>query len=914
MRGYGKVFLFYLLFFFLTISASSAQQKTSYKEGELLIKFKPGVNIQAVFHDSSKAKVKKHFKKTRIYLVELQEGMSVEEAIKLYKKNPDVEYAEPNYILYALDVFPNDPSFNNLWGLHNTGQTGGTIDADIDAPDAWQVTTGSSNVIVAVIDTGVDYNHQDLSVNMWQNPGEIAGNGIDDDNNGYIDDIYGVDTCNNDSDPMDDNSHGTHCSGTIGATGNNGIGVVGVNWNVKIMALKFISAGGSGYTSDAIECLEYAIMMKQDYGQNIKITSNSWGGGSYSQALYDAIQLAGNANILFVAAAGNSKSDNDTYHIYPSSYGLPNIISVAATDHSDNLASFSNWGLAAVDVAAPGVNVLSSTLGNNYDYFSGTSMATPHVAGLAALILAQHPNYSYDQIKENIFTTVDPLPGLDGLVFTGGRINANNALTNTLTCDPSLLRFFISSPSSQFGALQDSETVIKAFVATCKGSINNATVIVDFSNGDSSITLHDDGISPDLVAGDGLYSGLWIPTALGDVTLTITASAPKYSTVSKQVSGTVAYLVADFSANPTSGPSSLTVQFTDLSIGNPGIQGWFWEFGDGGISTEQNPSHTYYLSGSFTVSLTITYKTVQVTKTKSGYISVSGSSPPRINSITPDEGWMATPTPVTIAGSNFMKTPRASLYGGGPYIVGSVRSSVCNAFEDVHVSGNYAYVACSGFDEINSVLEIIDIANPVDPVIKGSLNTPGDAYGVYVSGNYAYVADGSSGLQVVDITNPTNPTIIGYRDTPGGAFGVYVSGNYAYVADGSSGLQVIDITDPANPIIVGSCDTPNAALGVYVSGSYAYMADRDSGLQVIDITDPVNPVIVGSCNTPGTALRVYVSENYAYVADGSSGYLLVIDITNPAIPTIVGSCIIIGDCVPPPVVHIVFMSLETMPM
>ena len=893
MRRYNKVFLICFFIFFLCISVSSAQQEPPYKEGELLVKFKPGVNIQAVSvsHDSAKTKVKKHFKKSGIYLVEPQKGMSAKEAIELYKKDPNVQYAEPNYILYALDVFPNDPRFNELWSLHNTGQTGGTIDADIDAPEAWQITTGSSDVIVAVIDTGVDYNHQDLAGNMWKNLAELNGiSGVDDDGNGYIDDIYGIDTFNNDSDPMDDHSHGTHCSGTIGATGNNGIGVVGVNWNVKIMALKFLSAGGSGYTSDAVECLEYTIMMKEDYGQNIRITSNSWGGGGYSQALYDAIQLTGNADILFVAAAGNNSFDNDTYHLYPSSYNLPNIISVAATDHSDNLAWFSNWGLASVDVAAPGVNILSSTPGNNYDYFSGTSMATPHVAGLSALILAENSTYTYNQVKENIFTTVDPLPGLDGLIFTGGRINANNALTNTLTCDPSLIRFFSSSPSSQFGILQDleGETIIRVSVATCKGYLNNATVIVDFSNGELSLTLHDDGIFPDLIAGDGLYCGLWIHKVLGDAILTFTASAPGYSTISKQVSGTVAYLAADFSAQPTSGPSSLTVQFTDLSTGNPGIQSWFWNFGDGGTSTEQNPSHTFYLSGSLTVSLTITYKTVQVTKTKSRYISISKAPPPKMNLITPDEGWMTTPTPVTITGSDFLKTPKASLYGGGPYIIGSVGSSVCNAFEDVHVSGNYAYVACSGFEEISSVLEIIDITDLANPTIVGYLYTPGDAYGVYVSGNYAYVSDGSSGLQVIDITNPANPVIVGSRDTPGYAKDVYVSGNYAYVADGNYGLQVIDVTNPANPIIVGSRDTPNAALGVYVSGNYAYVADRDSGLQVIDITNPVNPTIVGSCDTPDAALRVYVSENYAYVADGYSG-LQVIDITNPANPAIVGS-------------------------
>ena len=644
----GRILLLTVISLFLCISVSFAKQRgPEYKEGELIVKFKSDVGIKAAAdtHAHVKSKVVKHHSKTGVQLVKLKAGLTTREAVELYKRDPNVLYAEPNYILHALDVFPNDPNFNHLWGLHNIAQTGGNTDADIDAPEAWQITTGSSDVIVGVIDTGVDYNHQDLAVNMWKNLAELNGiPGVDDDGNGYIDDIYGIDTFNNDSDPMDDHDHGTHVSGTIGAVGNNSMGVAGINWNVRIMALKFIGAEGSGYVSDAVECLEYIIMMKLNYGQNIRITSNSWGGRGDSKALRDAIQAAGNADILFIAAAGNDGYDNDTEPFYPSSYDPANIISVASTDHNDKPASFSNWGLAAVDVAAPGVNILSSTLNNGYKYFSGTSMATPHVAGLAALILAKHPEYSYTQVKENIFTSADPIAGLDGRVFTGGRINAANALTNTLTCDPSRLRFIVLSPSIQFGALKDSQNIIRAFVATCGGPINNATVTVDFSNGDSSLALHDDGIYPDLAAGDGLYSGLWVPKALGEITLNMNTSVPGYGTVSNNISGAVAELTANYSAEPTSGQSSLTVHFTDLSTGNPGIQSWHWNFGDGGTSAEQNPSHTYYRSGSFTVSLTITYKTLNITKTITGYITVSESPPPEINSITPVDGWMATQT------------------------------------------------------------------------------------------------------------------------------------------------------------------------------------------------------------------------------------------------------------------------------
>ena len=345
------------------------------------------------------------------------EGMTVEEAIARYASHPKIEFIEPNYIV-DINEIPNDPRFGELWGLSNQGQTGGTPGADIMATSAWDVFTGSPNVVVGVIDTGVDYLHPDLAANIYANPGEIPGNGIDDDGNGFVDDVRGWDFVNNDNDPMDDNGHGTHCAGTIGAVGNNGIGVAGVNWNVKIMPLKFLSAGGSGSTADAVECIEYATMM------GVHLTSNSWGGGGFSEAMRQAIADAQTAGILFVAAAGNSSSNNDVSPHYPSNYDLDNVISVAATDHNDQLASFSSYGATTVDLAGPGVNVLSTLPGNSYGLLSGTSMATPHVAGVAAMIFGRFPAISAPDAKNLMLNFVDPLPSLDGRVLTGGRLNA----------------------------------------------------------------------------------------------------------------------------------------------------------------------------------------------------------------------------------------------------------------------------------------------------------------------------------------------------------------------------------------------------------------------------------------------------------------------------------------------------------
>ncbi|MEK6984396.1 MAG: S8 family peptidase [Nanoarchaeota archaeon] len=246
----------------------------------------------------------------RIYLLSMKDDADMHTVIRELSNNPAVEYAEPNYIV-RINAVPNDPNFGLLYGLHNTGQTGGTVDADIDAPEAWDIQTGSNNVVVAVIDTGVDYSHSDLSANMWANAGEIPNNGLDDDSNGYIDDFRGWDFVNIDNNPMDDNGHGTHVSGTIGAIGDNGFGVAGVNWRVKIMPLKFLDAGGFGSSADAVLAIQYATLM----GANIM--SNSWGGGGYSQTLKNAISAANDAGILFVAAAGNSNNNNDINPIYP---------------------------------------------------------------------------------------------------------------------------------------------------------------------------------------------------------------------------------------------------------------------------------------------------------------------------------------------------------------------------------------------------------------------------------------------------------------------------------------------------------------------------------------------------------------------------------------------------------------------
>ena len=335
-------------------------QTPAYVPGELLVKFRPEVRRQAAaaYKQWFNISTRRTFAINGYQQVKLPEGVDIEEALELYLEDPDVENAEPNYIVYTDIGPPDDTYFSRLWGLHNTGQnvngTNGTDDADIDALEAWGVTTGSSDVVVAVVDSGVDINHPDLAANIWTNPGEIPGNGIDDDGNGYIDDVHGWDFYRNDNDPRDANGHGTHVAGTIAAAGDNASGTAGVSWSAQIMPLRFIDAWGSGTTDRAIAAIEYANAMGAD------VINNSWGGGGGGDSLKTAIEASA---ALVVCAAGNSGRNNDSIPFYPSSYNSANIIAVAASDQDDKLASFSNYGAVSVDVAAPGTNIYSAQPG-----------------------------------------------------------------------------------------------------------------------------------------------------------------------------------------------------------------------------------------------------------------------------------------------------------------------------------------------------------------------------------------------------------------------------------------------------------------------------------------------------------------------------------------------------------------------
>lgn len=430
-----------------TTKAVTVSRTAADAEAEVLVRFKQGVSLTDIKKLAAKNNdriLDEYESVSGLVAVDDLDNDNADDVAKQYESITDiVAYAQPNWEIrlddpqelprrnnFNTDIpagAPNDPQFDEQWALNNTGQNGGKANAHLDALKAWAKTQGSSEVVVAVLDTGVDYSHKDLVENMWIRPESVPE--YTDDELGLIDDLHGYDADANAGDPMDDNGHGTHCAGIIGAEGNNGEGIAGINWHVKIMPLKFLGRGGFGNTKNAIEAINYAIDRKK-HGVNLRIINASWGSTQKSKALEDAIRAAGDAGILFVAAAGNSSTDNDKRGHYPSNYDLPNVISVAALDRSDLLASFSNFGPKTVHIAAPGREILSTWLNDEYREASGTSMATPYVSGTAALVLANEPNLSLAKLRERLLKSVDPIDTLLGKIAGGGRLNAAKALGN----------------------------------------------------------------------------------------------------------------------------------------------------------------------------------------------------------------------------------------------------------------------------------------------------------------------------------------------------------------------------------------------------------------------------------------------------------------------------------------------------
>ena len=460
--------------------------------------------------------------------------------INLLEESGLFTYVEPDFV-WQPSLEATDPAYvdGRLWGLANNGKPG-VVDADIDAEEAWDTTIGSRDVIVGVIDTGVRYTHQELVNQMWVNEGEIPGNGIDDDNNGYIDDVHGINAIFDSGDPLDVEDHGTHCAGIIGASMDDS-DVVGVAWNVQIMALKFLGAFG-GANSDAVKCIDYSVQM------GVHILNNSWGGGSYSQALFDSVANAQRNDVLFVVASGNSGLNNDIFPDYPSTFDLDNVVSVGAMDRFDRLADFSNYGKNSVDLVAPGVDIYMAGSGDSadqtgstpvdpdsdYDTASGTSFAAPYVSGVAALIKAAFPDSTATEIKTRLLESVVKLSPYADKVATGGRLNAKQALE----VEPDGILELTVDPPSQSVLLEGSTQTIVVRVSDLVG-VNNATVQAVLHDG-QTVDFLNDGVAPDIKADDSLYTyDLQVPVLMDRITIEISVTAPDKTGVSTKVVYTV---------------------------------------------------------------------------------------------------------------------------------------------------------------------------------------------------------------------------------------------------------------------------------------------------------------------------------------------------------------------------------------
>ncbi|MDX1950650.1 MAG: S8 family serine peptidase, partial [Verrucomicrobiota bacterium] len=498
MKEAVRSFLSLLLLLICIAQISAAQklkeERPRFRADRILIKPRENANLQEMqqVHRQGQSSVKKRFVSGKLELVELSANETVEEAIARFQASGLVEFAEPDYLLHTF-VTPNDPSFNTQWSLNNTGQSGGLVDGDLDAPEAWDIFNSASNIVVAVIDTGARLTHEDLAPNLWVNISEIPGNGLDDDLNGFIDDIHGFNSINDTGSPLDDNGHGTHVAGIIAAVGNNGKGIAGVSWRSSLMILKFMDETGSGSTSDAIQCIDYARR------KGAHIINCSFGSPTFSAAFESALSAARSVGIIVVAAAGNESNDNDANPVYPASYSFDNIVAVAGTSRNDLLdLSYSNFGKTTVDIAAPGtfIHSLGHSADNSYVYQSGTSMAAPHVTGAIALLKAYYPDENDQQIIRRLYAAADPLPSLEGKCTTGSRLNLAKALAPLFLADFDLSITYGPTPLSV------------QFTNTSFG--NPVSIRWDFGDGfvdtTSATPIH-------IFTRDGTY----------DVTLTITA-------------------------------------------------------------------------------------------------------------------------------------------------------------------------------------------------------------------------------------------------------------------------------------------------------------------------------------------------------------------------------------------------------
>jgi len=709
---------------------------------ELLVRFRSDLSParQDAAVNGFDGAVMRRFDRVGVVRVRLRAGMPVTAALAIAQADPDVMAAQPNFIRHVdATTPPNDPYWVNdsLWGLIR-----------IQAQAAWTTfTTGTTAAVVADIDSGVKYDHGDLAANMWRNPGEIPGNGVDDDGNGYVDDIYGIDTLHGDSDPMDDNGHGTHTAGIFGAVGNNGLGVVGVNWNTRILACKFIGTDGNGTDADAIECFNYIVMMK-NRGVNIRVSSNSWGGrrdlaAPFPAALKAAIDTAGAAGILNVFAAGNDSANDDVIPFDPASFTSPSILTVAASDPADAPASFTNIGPTTVDLAAPGTAIWS-TYGNTFAPLSGTSMAAPHVAGAAALLLARQPGLTVAALKSTLIGSVDVVPSWSGRVASGGRLNVYKAMLATQgNAAPAVT---LTSPAD--GATFDAPATvtITADASDSDGTIAKVEFLVN------SAIAATDTIAPYSATISGLTPGTYVLTAVAtDSGGATTTSAPRTITVTTATGSTaaVAFVMADASTQGTwkgtyGSQGAVIVGDTatlpgDVQLAASGQSSWTWASSSGDGRALQRSGGDRVMAAWYGGSIALD-------------LNVAGGAARRVAVYAADydnSGRQQRFDVVDAATGAVLDSRTLSAFGGGQYLVWSVLGHVvvrvtALAGPNAVVSGVFVGGTAGGGSGAGGTASYVRL--------DGS--TQGSWKGVYGASGYAIAADVTS-LPAGYVATPT---------------------------------------------------------------------------------------------------------------------------------------------------------------
>lgn len=706
---------------------------------------------------------------------------AVPQALSAFSAESNVlAYAEPDYISRVYKS-PNDTRWSELWGMIKINATG-----------AWDTATGSSNVVVAVIDTGISLTHPDLLANLWKNSAEVNGtDGADDDGNGYIDDKDGWDFASDDNNPDDSDRHGTHCAGTIGAVGNNQTGVAGVCWSVRLMALRAGSESGGLYQSDTAEAVYYAA----DNGA--RIISASYGGGDYSETERSAILYAGGKGVLFVAAAGNEQANNDTVPNYPSNYDAPNIVAVAATDQNDALASFSNYGKTSVDLAAPGVNILSTVPGG-YEVMQGTSMATPHVAGAAALLMSARPGLTHLQVKQALLNTADPVASLADKTVSGGRLNVRNLIVfqdtdgDGMPDDWELTHGLNPNNPADAAADPDSDHLNN------RGEYENRCIPDNpDTDGDTlwdgwEVTYGFDPNSP--TGGISSSSVMSVFNTAGDAGNVVVSGS--YAYVADGANGLVILNVAD-PANP------LLVKTVDTAgnASDVAVDGNYAYVADG-----DNGLVIVNISNKASAAVVGTY----VTNTVRG-VDVQSNRAYLVNGAGCDL--------LVVNVSN----PAVPLLAGVQY---GMRDTY-----DVFVQYPFAYAAAK------EDVKIYAVSNPAAPVmIRG--HSGGGSWQAQnilsVHGNSSLIAAAADSAGVHILSADTNLTVLSTYNTAGSASGVFISENYVYVADGTNGLVVLDVRAPSAPVEAAHVATRGAAYGVFVSGDKVYVAGS-AGVEIFSV-------------------------------------------------------------------------------